>query len=287
MEKINKDHFRILWHLQKKQPWLTNEKESEALDVLLLDECSDGESQKLIIELLDRFQYLSNDSFKDMLYAITEDIVTDPELEDFNTQLVAMATDRKSDSSQLILYGLKSILEKYDWREHLTVNRFGLVWDTYKKSSAHKNVVLIDEFVGSGDTVINHIEHIEKVFREKEITDFSIQVKVIVATKYGYDRVRDRGIKIDAQVQLLKGISDNYSGKICESMKKLMLNLESLLLPKYKEKEMPSFGKGAAEALYAREEGNTPNNVFPIFWWPYYKGNKQRQTLLTRAMSDG
>ncbi|QDT23082.1 hypothetical protein [Gimesia chilikensis] len=286
MEKLDKECFQILWDIQKEQPWIANTRESEAVLALLFDECPDGESQKLIIELLNRFKYLSNEDFKDMLHAITEDIVTDPELEDFNTQLVAMATDRKSDSSQLVLYALKSILEDYGWREHLTVNRFGLVWDTYKHSRDHKNVVLLDEFIGSGDTVINHIDHIENIFKEKGVTDFSIQVKVIVATKHGYDRVIDRGVKINAQVQLSKGITDFYSGMIRESMKNMMLKLESLLLPAYKEKPMPSFGKGAAEALYAREEGNTPNNVFPIFWWPYYKDHSHRNTLLTRAMSD-
>ena len=66
----------------------------------------------------------------------------------------------------------------------------------------------------------------------------------------------------------------------------LMDELEDNLSQNYNGKELPKYGYGKVESLYAREDGNTPNSVFPIFWWPFYKNQNVRVTLLTRAMRD-
>lgn len=65
-----------------------------------------------------------------------------------------------------------------------------------------------------------------------------------------------------------------------------MKDLESKLAQQktYYELSNYSFGFNGAEALYSLDgcKWNTPNSVFPIFWWPRLFDDKPRQTLLTR-----
>jgi hypothetical protein len=39
-------------------------------------------------------------------------------------------------------------------------------------------------------------------------------------------------------------------------------------------------GYGRTESLFSRKGGNTPNNVFPVFWWEIDKNNRARKTVL-------
>jgi hypothetical protein len=41
-----------------------------------------------------------------------------------------------------------------------------------------------------------------------------------------------------------------------------------------------SLGYKKSESLFAREGGNTPNNVFPIFWWEQLASGADRHSLL-------
>jgi len=65
-----------------------------------------------------------------------------------------------------------------------------------------------------------------------------------------------------------------------------MLNMELRLAQTINNKNLYdyTFGHGGCEALYTSELclGNTPNSVFPIFWWKKDIKHKKRNTLLTR-----
>lgn len=282
---MNREFFRIMLRLQKKQPWIV-EKEDE-LEKLLYEDCSDCNEKKLmLLDLIERFTHLSSDDFIIKLKDLAYDIITEPDLKDETTQISAIAADSNSDSSQLVLYGLKPILEKMGWRNHKATNKFAECYKTQKRNPSHVNIILIDEFVGTGQTVINRISEIRRQYSGTDIEFKKIYVKVIASTLEGKNKIEGFGINFSAQTIINRGISDFYKGDEKEKNIKHMLDLESLLLNKYKGRLMPSFGYGSTECLYCREDGNTPNSVFPIFWWPFYVDNKARQTLLTRAMGD-
>ncbi|BDS18792.1 hypothetical protein KAM546c_00530 [Enterobacter roggenkampii] len=162
----------------------------------------------------------------------------------------------------------------------------GLVRTFLKRNPQLKDIILVDEFVGSGKTVIDRVKTIKTQFKNDNIDDFTIQVKVLASTKQGLLKIREQGIKITSQLVLNRGISDYYSSPIAEEKIDRMLELEKILSAEYNGRERPSLGYGKAEALYYRENTNLPNSVFPIFWWAEYLNKKERETLLFRSMGD-
>ncbi len=86
-----------------------------------------------------------------------------------------------------------------------------------------------------------------------------------------------------------KGLSGFYKNPELQEKENLMFNLELKLAHKINAKELYdySFGYGDAQALYTLDgcRGNTPNSVFPIFWWLKDNSQRERNTLLTRFES--
>jgi hypothetical protein len=281
---ISKEHFRLFFNLTKDQSWIST-KHNE-FENLLFSDCSSEEQQDLIFNLLKRFNYYDNDHFHDLLEKIAEEIVTDPDLNEESTQIVAMAADSTSDSSQSVLYALKPIFETHKWRKYRHVNNFGKCYQTYKKSNKHRMIVLIDEFIGTGQTALGRVKEIQRTFDEKKIDGYLIKIKCLIATQKGISNLKKEGVDVTSIEVLERGISDYYKTDEKDQKIQTMMNIEKILSSSYNGREMPSLGFGKSECLYARESGNTPNSVFPIFWWPFYQNGKDRQTLLVRAMED-
>ncbi len=282
MDLSSRASFQVIYNLQKKQPWLLDN--PAALEELLFSDCPEEKHRSLILDLINRFEYFSNNRYMETLSDLALEISTDPNLTENSTQVVAMAAGSGADSSQHVLYELKRLLEKNNWRDYLHVNNFSRAYRAYTKNNSHKNIVLIDEFIGTGDTVLNRVREIQNQF--KNVHDYTLRVKVLVAMESGISKIQSAGINVSSIVTLKKGISDSYHSGVLENMIDLMLDLEKLLKTSYKGRDLPSLGYGKAESLYCRERGNTPNSVFPIFWWPFYNNEKTRKTMLTRAMGN-
>ncbi|MEZ8503455.1 hypothetical protein AB6D08_19280 [Vibrio splendidus] len=277
--------FKIIFKLTKKQPWL--EDRSEELEKLIFEDCKTAEEQELILELLERFTHVSHKEFSQLTNSLVEDIVTEPNLTDATTQIVAMTGDNSSDSAQFVLYSLKPLFEKWKWRQHITVTSFQKAYREYKKQGGkHSNIILVDEFVGSGKTIIGRVQTLKKLFSDNGIDDISIKVKVIAASSIGIKKAHECNVDLTSFLTIEQGISEHYSeGEIAEKLA-IMDKLEAILSTSYESRNLPKFGYGGTESLYTRDDGNTPNSVFPIFWWPFFSDDTDRETLLIRAMGD-
>ncbi len=282
--EISKKNFCILSKIFKEQPWLLDK--SQELEKLLFQDCSNDKQKNFIADLLIRFKYISNEEFYKILFTMAGEIAADPELNDDTTQVVAMAANSESDSSQFILYGLKSIFQKLGWEKYKHTNRYDHAYKAYCSSKQHKDIVLVDDFVGTGKTVLNRIKAIQSQFSDKNVSDYSIRIRVLISTNKGANTIISQGLNFKSQITIKKGISDYYQNKELQNKINLMLSLESILKKKHLGRELPSMGWGQTESLYCREHGNSPNSVFPIFWWPIYLNGDRRPTLLYRAMSD-
>jgi hypothetical protein len=198
-----------------------------------------------------------------------------------------MTGDYSSDSAQFVTYALKAPLEKAKWRDHITVTNFQRAYREFNKNGQkHCNIILVDEFVGSGNTIVDRVNRLKHLFEDNGITGITIRVKAIAASSIGVNKAKEAGVDLTSYLVIEQGITGHYASAEAEKKLELMDKLESILSTSYKDRELPKLGYGSTESLYTRDDGNTPNSVFPIFWWPFFTDNADRKTLLIRAMGD-
>jgi orotate phosphoribosyltransferase-like protein len=277
-----KENFNTILNLIARQPWI-GDKTAE-LSHVLYEECKCANSREMLIKILDNFSYLSAQEYSKKLNLLAEEVMSDDGYED-NAQIVAMAADSGPDSSQELLYNLKYIFTKREWHSFCGVNTFGGALKNFKRTG-RKKIYVIDDFVGSGQTVIGRNKELTSIFNNAGVADFSINFKVLVSTLHGIEAVRAAGIKISAQLIIKKAIDECFPEEVATQYRALMDDLESGLSQEHEGIKLPKLGYNGAQAAYCREAANTPNSVFPIFWWPFYIDNAKRKTMLHRAMRD-
>jgi hypothetical protein len=143
--------------------------------------------------------------------------------------------------------------------------------------------VYVDEFVGSGKTVISRMEYFVKNIQVK----CDVRFCFLAGMAQGINRIRNLGFDVFCPLILNRGISDTAISNGLFAKIDLMNELEAKLAPVISNKKLSeySFGYAKAEALYSLEgrSMNTPNSVFPIFWWPTLVDGQARKTLLRRS----
>lgn len=266
--------FELVFNLTTQQPWLKVKQSSLSN---LIDCCGNAEEQYLICDLLRRFTYLDNSTFSDALRLIADHIEKGWCLSPENTLISARENSKFSDSSQLVAYNLKAGGQLHGaW----TTNRFLSRLRDIENSEV-EHVILVDEFIGTGETMQKSVEYLRKKSVEWS-QKFKIFVAVVAGMEFGLKRVCDVADSVYAVHSLRKGISDHYSELDREQRILNMIRLEETLANMSNRGKLAthSLGYKKSEALYARHEGNTPNNVFPIFWWESDRDGNDREPIL-------
>lgn len=269
--------------LYRHQPWLAeSQRQAALLDLFKL--CGTLPQQSLILNLLRRFRYVSVAEYTNLLSSIANRIISDWRLNENTTQVASASYDARADSSHAILQDIKPVFAARDWHNYKDTQQLGKVASRIQQ---FPDVVILDEFVGTGETMLNRVrtlsDNCRRSLEEHGIQeDFSISVAVIAATTIGKEAIEREGIRFSAEIVMSRGISDSFTGDKRTDAVTGMELLESRLAPIWNTIPLPSFGYGRCEALYAKEAGNTPNSVFPVFWWPLLRSGKRRQTILHR-----
>ena len=279
MMKIEKGQYSKLLNLYIKQEWLQH-KEAELLE--LINFCEDFNQQDLICDLLYRFKYLKIKDLSNCLRKIVENLDHLWKLDQSKTQIVAITFNDDPDSAQMVLQFLKPVLKDFGWNHVKLVNSSR---SSVKNIIQFPNVVFIDEFIGTGTTMKKRIKDFTKLYddyikQKKSDCQYTIRVCAAVAMKAAKENNKDADMF--AAIWLDKGISDFYNELEKANAIRNMVRLESLLDQLNGKEEFPSLGWGGAETLYTLESSNTPNSVFPIFWWETLPGGTVRKTILKR-----
>lgn len=237
------------------------------------------------IEMLENFSDLQ----KDLLFELTERYlwITFPEyLQEVLTTLETVEEKKLEKCTRIIAFPIvkpndigkvkssNSLLYLFKSSTSFGVERYkGITFkiiDSYKKFEKEKFaegdlLFLVDDFVGSGDTLKTTLGEVQK---NLTLNDDQINILALVAQREISENLAAVGISLYCLHIRNKGVSDHYPALIAEYKRNLMLEIEKLIpnLSSY------SFGYNQTEALVTMNR--TPNNTFPIFWKDHRKGGK-------------
>ena len=160
----------------------------------------------------------------------------------------------KSKGSVDLLYKLtvhlKAIQHKYsDFQITYADSPVTVDYDLIK---ANYTLCLIDDFIGTGETIENAL----MFFRDKGITNDMIVIVSLVGMKTGITKLNDIGYNTYVKITLDKGLTSTKD----DSKIKVMHTIEESI----GVKDDFRFGYKGSEALVRMMK--TPNNTFPIYW---------------------
>ena len=281
-DKMNREDFIKLSDLLKIQIWL--EDACWAL-VELWNLCEYKNEQNLLFELLRRFIFLNSKMVNKNSESISEIICDKWKLKSQSTIIVALCDDNKPDGSQYLIQILKSkFADRNAWTEKNFLNNSSTIGQAPYRLKDDQNLILVDDFIGTGNTVRRRIKWLESKIKEKNKCNIKIFLVSLACMQDASNIIKSLKINFFAPIILKKGISDYYKDEILKNNIHNMENLESKLDSIYKNLRLSNFnfGYGRTESLFSIEGLNVPNNVFPIFWWPLLMEERERNTILKR-----
>lgn len=267
--------FAILTKLNLEFEWLTYEPEA-LYELWCLSD--NNEQQHLIEHLIKNFSFIDGRKLNEASRALSAQIESVWNLKPNNTFLVATCGDAKPDGSQSIMQILKNKFS-VNWKESNFYNSLPVGANEIPSNS---NIVLVDDFIGTGDTISRKLKYLQSTIEKRELQNITIQIISLAAMAFSKKVLDDLGVEYYSVHWLQKGINGLIELDKRESATQSMEQLETKLQKNYHGRSLPNFGYKRSEALYALENNNIPNNVFPIFWWPFYKGGHERKTLFRR-----
>lgn len=272
--------FAASMNLLQKQVWLF---QKSAEFAALLAECPSDHHRQMIIDLLARTTYVSAGRYVDIINQMREHVETVWNLTPANTLFVSSNNKDHIDSSKEVLNQLKSSAwTSPAWKKQQFHVAFSSAIEAAKNGYT---LVIADDFVGSGGSMLKALDWFVKEADNKKI---SIDLRVLTAggCEEGVSTIVNKGYTVKCMLTIKKGLSDYLSGALLSDALSQMKELEDALAAKIKGGA--GFGNyrlgwGKQEAIYVRQGGNTPNNVFPIFWWRQLKHGNVRSPIMHRT----
>ncbi len=282
--------YESLCELYYRNDWLKHQINLEGFENLWFD-YEHIEDKKILIELLNNFKYLKQEDAAIVVKEKLKECINSWSLTPKNTLFVGFQKHKFPDGSQILLNLIKSILIELDpnWKEQNLLPNFNYGIDRIKKNGFPrdglilKNVVLVDDFIGTGGTAKKNIETIKNLLVEKD-KELELSIFAMATMKQGAKLIKPLKIKSLYCIELDKATNQIWSRIKRPSIRKRIIKMENILFEGEEPEPLTKFtlGYGKSEALYAWNRFNLPNNNFPIFWWNRYKDGNSRKPLFNR-----
>lgn len=236
-----------------------------------ITEILNDEQTNLVLDLTEDFLWIKENSYSYHLKKALGKLDEYPRLNIDTIYIVPMLSknaraQNKTKSSSLVAYLLKGMMLKFNMKFKDTT--FKIIDDIRhlpKKNRVeqHKNpILLVDDYIGTGDTAIEALEEILDIRKYSKNTLF---VFSLVCQSQGLSAINNRGFNVLTDIIRNKGISDNPSNAEASERKRIMSSIEDMLAEDPGFNHDYKFGYKSSEALVSMIR--TPNNTFPLYWF--------------------
>lgn len=222
---------------------------------------------ELFFELLKNFQWISLCEYYGLCKKVLTELLESLSLRKgiphklYIFPIIKERHHKNTKSGHVITYIIKSIIPRINSK--ITIEDINNFCDLENLSLKKESFILVDDFIGSGETLENCLSKIKSI--NKDLHDNSY-ILTLAITKHSLDKFKNYNIFYD--IEVLKGITDFYTGNTLNQKKTLMQDIEQRAFNTTWLKEY-SFGHNQQECLINLLR--CPDNTFPIFWGTYKK----------------
>lgn len=273
---LPREEFFRLKDIHDDNPWLAYE---NVLGLYELWNLTENENQKELLEfLIQKFSYVDSDDLRNACKAIADQIENVWQLSSENTIITAICDNAEPDGSQFLVQALKNKLSSGNWKKKL----FNAITTAAHTVNGNTNIVIIDDFIGTGDKVARKIKYIQETLNRRNVVGINLYVCSLATMNFSREKLLPLVKGLFSYIWLSKGISELAPEDKREVYTLEMLNMEKHLKFAGKQRQKYSFGYGQSETLFSIDSTNVPNNVFPIFWWKLIEPGVEREPILRR-----
>lgn len=274
-------HRKALESAALELPWISQQRglyERTEKTFAEVSSTAGREGIALFSALLRRFLYITDQQYSDAVCEIGEYLAESFDLQ--NTILCAPTANHEADSGQRFLYDVRTSLGLLGFTQVKTVNRY----DHILRSKVDcDDIVLLDEFVGTGRTLIGRAKRIQQQFTDANRNTPNLHFVALAGMAQGL-RACDSQFKTSATYYpLKKGVTDHATQHTRKRELEILAVMEDSLAQVVGSTTLPRLGDGGCEALYARSLGNCPNSTLPTFWWPVFGTCTVRSPMFPRV----
>lgn len=233
-----------------------------------IDEWSNDEERDFFLELSEHFLWVRLEAYPECIRYILNKILLyeiPQKQKDIFLLPLKLINDMKHEKSgdvvAYLLHGREcsGLFLKYRKKKHVLSS---IVFCLNKISSNSEKIVLIDDFIGSGNTAVAVID---ELLASGRILVDQIIIAVIVIMEDAYKKLIDKGVCVIYRYKERKGIHSFYKG---DELQEKLCMIENMTV---KVKGRYALGYNGSESLVSMYR--TPNNTFSIFWAKIKKKN--------------
>jgi len=236
------------------------------------------EQKKLIVELTERYTWITEGEYPMLLNAILEKI--DKEKLNKIKRLILFPVFKPEHKDQTksgneMLYkfrAYRNLLDRIKDKQFVEIETYEKILSTELISEEGTEIFLLDDYLGSGETIKDTVT---EILKNPLITTKKISVLAIASQKNAADYLTSMAIDLYTDKIYTRGITDYYQNP------EKYDNIRTMQAIEYKinDNKYP-FGYEESEALITLMR--TPDNTFPIFWKEHRKGGIHYPAPFTR-----
>ncbi|MEW8219318.1 MAG: hypothetical protein AB2770_13235 [Candidatus Thiodiazotropha taylori] len=268
----SREHLEKLVSLFLSKAWLSDVRTETTY---LFDEAACPDEEKLLLHLIDKFEFVSFDDVQNELGVVLESLFQKWHITPAETIVTTLSRDDRADSGETLLGLLRKNFVKLGLNRDQLVSKLSAAPGYINAGS--NTLVIVDDFTGTGKSLERKLNWLKSKVSSNELRIFYICTASMTEAK---SRLEHYPNGYYVHRWLKKGISDYFTNQELIRNKKLMLRLESQLPPYITRKF--SFGFGKSETLYNFCNQTSPNNVFPIFWCDKFSDETNRPVMFPR-----